>query len=84
MKYAIVQSGGNQYRCEEGATVQVQRLAVEPGSPYAFEQVLLVSDGEAVKVGTPNVNGARRPSPSATSPRNASAASAGIARSTPC
>ncbi len=58
MKYAIVQSGGNQYRCEEGATVQVQRLAVEPGSPYAFEQVLLVSDGEAVKVGTPNVNGA--------------------------
>jgi len=65
MKYAIVQSGGNQYRCEEGATVQVQRLAVEPGSSYAFEQVLLVSDGEAVKVGTeavkvgtPNVSGA--------------------------
>ena len=58
MKYAIVQSGGNQYRCEEGATVEVQRLAVEPGSSYAFEQVLLISDGDAVKVGAPNVAGA--------------------------
>ena len=58
MKYAIVQSGGNQYRCEEGATVQVQRLAVEPGSSYAFDQVLLVSDGDAVKVGAPHVSGA--------------------------
>ncbi|MBL8097090.1 MAG: 50S ribosomal protein L21 [Anaerolineales bacterium] len=58
MKYAIVQSGGNQHRCEEGATVQVQRLAVEPGSTYAFEQVLLVSDGDAVKVGAPHVAGA--------------------------
>ena len=58
MKYAIVQSGGNQYRCEEGATVQVQRLAVEAGSSYAFDQVLLVSDGDAVKVGAPHVSGA--------------------------
>ena len=58
MKYAIVQSGGNQYRCEEGATVEVQRLAVEPGSSYACQQVLLISDGDAVKVGAPNVAGA--------------------------
>jgi large subunit ribosomal protein L21 len=38
--------------------VQVQRLAVEAGSSYAFDQVLLVSDGDAVKVGAPHVSGA--------------------------
>ena len=59
MKYAIVQSGGNQYRCEEGATVEVQRLTVEPGSAYAFQEVLLISDGTDVKIGAPHVAGAQ-------------------------
>ena len=59
MKYAIVQSGGNQYRCEEGATVDVQRLTVEPGSTYAFQEVLRISDGAEVKVGAPHVGGAQ-------------------------
>jgi large subunit ribosomal protein L21 len=59
MKYAIVQSGGNQYRCEEGATVHVQRLPVEAGSALAFKEVLLISDGSDVKVGTPHVAGAQ-------------------------
>ncbi|MBL8055152.1 MAG: 50S ribosomal protein L21 [Anaerolineales bacterium] len=59
MKYAIVQSGGNQYRCEEGATVDVQRLTVEAGSNYAFQEVLLISDGTEVKVGAPHVAGAQ-------------------------
>lgn len=59
MKYAIVQSGGNQYRCEEGATIEVQRLTAEAGSAFAFKEVLLISDGETVKVGKPNVAGAQ-------------------------
>lgn len=59
MKYAIVQSGGNQYRCEEGATVEVQRLSAAAGSAYAFTEVLLVADGANVKVGTPHVAGAQ-------------------------
>lgn len=59
MKYAIVQSGGNQYRCEEGVTLDVQRLTAEPGSTYAFKEVLLISDDGAVKVGTPHVTGAQ-------------------------
>lgn len=59
MKYAIVQSGGNQYRCEEGATVEVQRLHVDAGSSYAFQEVLLISDGATVKVGAPHVAGAQ-------------------------
>lgn len=59
MKYAIVQSGGNQYRCEEGATLEVQRLTAEPGSSYAFNQVLLIADGSEVKVGQPHLSGAQ-------------------------
>jgi large subunit ribosomal protein L21 len=58
MKYAIVQSGGNQYRCEEGATLNVQRLSAAEGS-YAFTEVLLIADGEAVTVGTPHIAGAQ-------------------------
>jgi large subunit ribosomal protein L21 len=59
MKYAIVQSGGNQYRCEEGATVEIQRITAEAGSTYAFKEVLLISDDGAVKVGKPHVAGAQ-------------------------
>jgi large subunit ribosomal protein L21 len=58
MKYAIVQSGGNQYRCEEGATLNVQRLSVPEGS-YTFKEVLLIADGEAVTIGTPHIAGAQ-------------------------
>lgn len=59
MKYAIVQSGGNQYRCEEGATLEVQRLTADEGSTYAFQEVLLISNDGAVKVGAPTVTGAQ-------------------------
>ena len=59
MKYAIVQSGGNQYRCEEGATIEVQRLFVDAGANYQFKEVLLISDDASVKVGQPNVTGAQ-------------------------
>jgi large subunit ribosomal protein L21 len=59
MKYAIVQSGGNQYRCEEGATVEVQRLTAAEGSTYAFKEVLLIANEGAVKIGTPHVDGAQ-------------------------
>jgi large subunit ribosomal protein L21 len=59
MKYAIVQSGGNQYRCEEGATIEVQRLPVEAGATYAFKEVLLIANGSEVQVGQPHVPGAQ-------------------------
>lgn len=56
--FAIVQSGGKQYRVEEGATIVVDRLEAEEGSEYSFDEVLLVS-GNDVKIGTPNVEGAK-------------------------
>jgi len=55
MKYAIVASGGKQYRAVEGETMTVDRLPVEPGTSVKLEQVLLVADGETIVVGTPVV-----------------------------
>lgn len=57
MRFAIVESGGKQYRAVEGATVDVDRLAHEVGKTFDFERVLLMADGDAVTVGTPNVSG---------------------------
>jgi large subunit ribosomal protein L21 len=59
MKYAIVQSGGKQYRCVEGAAIEVDLLAIEVGTAHTLTDVLLVADGKNVKIGTPTVNGAK-------------------------
>lgn len=59
MKYAIIQSGGKQYRCEEGATIEVDRLPVEAGVTHTFTDVLLLADEGEVKVGRPTVPGAQ-------------------------
>ncbi len=55
MKYAIIESGGKQYKAVEGATIEVDRLPVEVGAMVKLEQVLLLADGENVTVGTPLV-----------------------------
>lgn len=57
MRFAIVESGGKQYRAVEGTTVDVDRLAHEVGKTFDFERVLLMADGDSVMVGTPNVGG---------------------------
>ena len=56
--YAVVSSGGKQYRVEPGSTLIVERLAADAGATVTFDRVLLVGDGEAVTVGTPTVSGA--------------------------
>lgn len=58
MKYAIVESGGKQYRAVEGATIEVDRLPQEVGERLNLERVLLVVDGENVAVGKPTVSNA--------------------------
>src|SRR5512135_1794299 len=55
MKYAIVESGGKQYRAVEGGTLEVDRLPVEAGTNVKLEQILLLADGENITVGTPLV-----------------------------
>jgi large subunit ribosomal protein L21 len=57
--YAVIKSGGRQYRVEEGATIRVDRLAGDKGEKVDLAEVLLVADGEDVKVGAPLVEGAR-------------------------
>jgi len=57
--YAIVQTGGKQYKVSPGDTVDVERLPAEEGSTIELDQVLLIADGEKVRVGTPTVEGAK-------------------------
>jgi large subunit ribosomal protein L21 len=57
--YAVIQTGGKQYRVQEGDLVQLDRLALEPGSAVQFDEVLLVADGENIQVGRPHVEGAQ-------------------------
>ena len=59
MKYAIVESGGKQYRAVEGSTIEVDLLAAEKGEKIAIDNVLLVVDEDKVTVGTPVVKGAK-------------------------
>lgn len=57
MKYAIVEDGGKQYRAVEGGAIEVDYYNAEIGAPVDLERVLLVVDGEDVKVGAPLVAG---------------------------
>jgi len=56
MRFAIVESGGKQYRAIEGRTIEVDRLAVDAGKKFDFERILLMADGDDVMVGTPTVS----------------------------
>jgi large subunit ribosomal protein L21 len=56
--YAVVTTGGKQYRVEAGSELIIERLAEEPGASITFDRVLLLGDGEAVTVGSPTVDGA--------------------------
>jgi large subunit ribosomal protein L21 len=57
--YAVIKSGGKQYRVQSGAQVRVEALDAEVGAAVAFEEVLLVGSGDAVNVGAPFVSGAK-------------------------
>jgi len=58
--YAIIRSGGQQYRVAEGDTITVKRLDAEVGATFELGDVLLVGGGEGgLKVGAPNVEGAK-------------------------
>ncbi len=56
--YAVVATGGKQYKVAEGDVLRVEKLTGDVGSDVAFDKVLLFSDGENVKVGQPEIEGA--------------------------
>jgi large subunit ribosomal protein L21 len=57
--YAVIKSGGKQYRVESGAQLRVESLAADVGAAVSFDEVLLVGTGDGVKVGAPLVSGAK-------------------------
>jgi large subunit ribosomal protein L21 len=59
MKYAIVESGGKQYKAVEGSMIEVDLLSNASGEKVVLETVLLLVDGETISIGTPAIKGAR-------------------------
>lgn len=57
--YAVFRTGGKQFRAEPGATLRVPTIDAEEGASITFDDVLLASSGDEVKVGAPLVDGAR-------------------------
>ncbi|WP_395374948.1 50S ribosomal protein L21 [Marinicella sp. W31] len=55
--HAVVATGGKQYRVKEGDVIKVETLAGEAGDTIVLEQVLMLSDGEKVEIGTPLLDG---------------------------
>ena len=56
--YAVIETGGKQYRVQQGDVITVEKLNVEAGEKVTFDKVLVVNDGEGLTVGTPCVEGA--------------------------
>jgi large subunit ribosomal protein L21 len=56
--YAVLETGGKQYRVTAGDTLEIERLETEAGKPVTFDRVLLVNNDGKVTVGAPTVSGA--------------------------
>jgi len=56
--YAVIRTGGKQYRVSAGDKLRVEKLPAEVGAEVVLDQVLAIGDGEAVKCGTPVLSGA--------------------------
>ena len=57
--YAVIQTGGKQYKVSQGDRIQVERLEGQVGDQVRFEEVLFLSDGGETQVGSPKIEGAR-------------------------
>lgn len=57
--YAVIKTGGKQYRVTKGQTLRVEKLENEVGTDFDLSEVLMVADGENIKVGAPIVDGSK-------------------------
>lgn len=57
--YAVIATGGKQYRVEKGQVLRIEKLEAELGSEVTFDKVLLVGSGDGIKVGAPLLSGAK-------------------------
>jgi large subunit ribosomal protein L21 len=56
--YAVIKTGGKQYRVAPGEKIKIEQIPADVGATIVLDQVLMVADGDAVKLGTPLVSGA--------------------------
>ena len=57
--YAVIESGGKQHRVEEGEVLKLEKLEAATGEKIDFDKVLMIGEGESVKIGTPYVKGSK-------------------------
>lgn len=57
--YAVIKTGGKQYRVSEGDTLKVETIKAEEGDSVELDQVLMVADGDNIKIGTPLIEGGK-------------------------
>ncbi len=57
--YAVIQTGGKQYRVSEGDTLRIEKLVAEEGATVEIDKVLMVADGDNVRVGQPFIAGGK-------------------------
>jgi large subunit ribosomal protein L21 len=57
--YAVIATGGKQYRVEKGGLLRIEKLAAEPGATVEFNEVLMVADGDRVQLGAPLLKGGK-------------------------
>jgi large subunit ribosomal protein L21 len=57
--YAVIATGGKQYRVEKGGVLRIEKLDAEAGATVEFDQVLLIADGDKITIGKPRVAGAK-------------------------
>jgi large subunit ribosomal protein L21 len=56
--YAVIKTGGKQYRVESGEKIRIEQILAEIGSEFVIDQVLMIADGDNISMGKPLVNGA--------------------------
>ena len=59
MNFAVIQTGGKQYKISLGQKIKIEKLNANEGEGFVFEKVLLLADGEDVKIGSPYIEGAK-------------------------
>jgi large subunit ribosomal protein L21 len=57
--YAVIATGGKQYRVEKDGVLRIEKLSAEPGTTVEFNEVLLIADGDKITVGAPRLKGSK-------------------------
>ena len=57
--YAVIKTGGQQFRVEKGDKLSIQKLEAEAGKSITLDEIMMINDGKTAKVGTPLVSGAK-------------------------